>query len=149
MMCFRGGSPSSKHQLESWRELCDAAMPGPWGYSIHGEEPMGVWLRIFADDDRQVLTSCGTGEWTCVRGRLEDAQFIKEARRALPALLDDVERYQRLVEDLEVDNTLLRHELGELKLAARCVVSGTIVVKPRVQSSDELVPPRLAVGRNR
>jgi hypothetical protein len=126
-MCFRGGSPSPKRDLERWRKSCISTSRDAWEWLDDADETEeGVLIQVLAD--RGSAGDIYFGRWRPVMIQKSDAAFIKAARQALPALLDDVERYQRLIEELEVENTCLKHEVGELRMSVRGVVSGTILV---------------------
>ena len=124
-MTFPTGSASSPGQVAVWRALCDLATPGPWRHSTQGEDQGRIWVRVTTDDGKEVFTSCPDRP-DCIRGRIEDLLFISHARQVVPALLDELERYERLVERLEADNTLLRRQFSQLRTVARGAVAGTI-----------------------
>jgi hypothetical protein len=115
------GSRSAAIERAAWRNDCEHATPGPWGYLTYGGDATGAWIRVFTSYDAEVFSSCGLGRWECIRGRVADAQFIKTARNALPRLLDEVEA-------LEATNQRLQDELDRMRATARGAVAGVIVV---------------------
>jgi len=71
------------------RELCNAATPGPWTHASH----FGAIFQISAASDAIVTTQF------CYASETEaNAAFIAAARAAMPALLDEIERMQGLLE---------------------------------------------------
>lgn len=86
------------------RELCDAATDELWvGRSEGGA--CSLWVLCMSPDEEI---------WNLTK---EDAQFIAAARTALPRLLDEVERLEKLFEASEADCRPLR-QLEQFKFLA-------------------------------
>jgi len=76
-------------QLKEWRALADAATPGPWTYSMSGDLGTKAELRLIVR--RHLAEPLGTMEPNWIPGNA-DMSFIKNAREAVPALINEVER---------------------------------------------------------
>ena len=107
--------------IKRLRELCEKATPGPWRADTCG---YGDFTPDRACSIRQVSESAESGFWgivhdtsyddCCHMMRATDAAFIVEARNALPALLDELERLR--ARDVEA-RELLDHAEEELGFA--------------------------------
>lgn len=78
----------TEEQRKKWRALADAATEGPW-------EPHVPYQRDEAEGagpNHDARSSLG------LKRAQDDAAFIAEARTAVPALLDEVERLQAIVD---------------------------------------------------
>lgn len=88
---------------QQW-EMCNAATPGPWvhGYTAHGYEPAVMCSRMNTVIARRVKSMAGYDRAQDVTG---DAEFISNARTALPLALDALEfafeEISRLTDQLE------------------------------------------------
>lgn len=77
-------------RIAELRALCEAATPGPW-------ETVGT--EIDAPTEEVVTADCAPCGWSgCSGARVEvsgaNADFIVQARTALPEALDEIERLQ-------------------------------------------------------
>lgn len=97
--CVVAELPSTT-DLDRWRQLCDDATPGPWSVEIEG----GVWesgeswstIEVSFDGAHDLLP--GDQKFAMAPGlamgdhasNQADAEFIAEARTAMPALIDAV-----------------------------------------------------------
>jgi hypothetical protein len=86
-------------QLSRLRALCDAAQPGPW----HVTTNLDYWVEfppVDPDDPDEFngIAHCGDIHWPDYEAKqyqwLANAVFIAEARAALPAALDEIQRLQ-------------------------------------------------------
>lgn len=85
--------------LTRWRAVTDKATAGPWSnLSLDGEPIESVWT------DAEAIATCDTDApsfaFHASQAR-EDAAFIAEARTAMPALLDEMERLKREIAELQ------------------------------------------------
>jgi hypothetical protein len=91
-------TPAERAQL---RKLADAATPGPWRpgqYDDHkGEWHDSTWfdVRHITADDRTVIVGQSDAADN-LPTKVADAAFIASARTAVPALLDAVERLEKV-----------------------------------------------------
>lgn len=74
-------------QRAAWRELANAATPGPWRIEC---EVFSSHVEIWAGKNR-----VGSTRYLHVPSSLPDALLITAARTAVPALLDEVDRLTR------------------------------------------------------
>lgn len=88
----------TRDERKRLRELCEAATPGPWTWwtsCSFRRLSSGATGR-----DGDVLHGAKHHDGVCdVVGRDEDRAFIAEARTALPALLDALDRVDALAEE--------------------------------------------------
>ncbi len=95
--------------LDAIRARAEAATPGPWYVPLYGYS---------IDTDKKKLL-CMMGE--CVDEQVDaDMRFIAAAREDIPALLDEVERLQGMLDNLRsvAENNgieALREEIKRLK----------------------------------
>jgi len=81
--------PITDAELDAIRARTKAATPGPWTYSMSGDLGTKAELRLIVR--RHLAEPLGTMEPNWIPGNA-DMSFIKNAREAVPALLDEVER---------------------------------------------------------
>ena len=81
--------PITDAELDAIRALADAATPGPWTYSMSGDLGTKAELRLIVR--RHLAEPLGTMEPNWIPGNA-DMSFIKNAREAVPALINEVER---------------------------------------------------------
>jgi hypothetical protein len=89
-------------RIKELRALCEKATNGPWTVQPRGnsEGSMGFDLVQVEDGLRGQFAN-----WT-------DAEFIAASRTALPALLDEVERYHKLLDACRV----VRKRIGDVAI---------------------------------
>jgi hypothetical protein len=102
--------PPTAAELEQWRQLCDAATPGPWTYpepeDADSAEP---YLREGYLKGPSILPLYDT-----VAYEPRDCRFIAESRQAMPRLITEVETMQR--DWLSpAETTALRAEVDRLR----------------------------------
>jgi hypothetical protein len=84
-------------QLEKWKELADAATPGPWGVMPAGDNPTNeTWVYEHNDIVLSTVATLGFPDHPQVQ---VDAAFIAAAREAVPALLKLVDELWDKLDD--------------------------------------------------
>ncbi len=86
--------PITDEQLAKWWAKTDAATEGPWCVDecyADGGPPMGVYAQHAADKFLNVFRAVERSM------TLPNAEFIATAREAMPALLREVARLEKLV----------------------------------------------------
>lgn len=73
---------TTKEQRDKWQQLSDAASP-LWEDSEHGGYPIIIQQRIFSPDPVPLICE------------MANTDFAREARTAVPALLQDVDELER------------------------------------------------------
>jgi hypothetical protein len=103
----------TRPDLDAIRARCDAATPGPWGFSRYEQ-------RYLLDEATDVVGEVAPGEtgaaitvFAVASGALEDADFIARARTDVPALLAYIEELERRV----------TYTVGETEWAHRIAVA--------------------------
>lgn len=96
-------------RIKELRTICDAATPGPWSVSF-GEDEIGS--MVYGLEEVEEFTSRDSLDFQQVNA---DWSFIAASRTALPEALDEIERLQARVEELDA---LLR--TGDEIHAAQC-----------------------------
>ncbi len=88
----------SKEYLEEVRKRASAATSGPWISLIEGRDyPLG------GDSFIQRSKDGGETDLYLIGHTLEDQDFIAHARQDIPLLLDEIERLQKLLDDIVKD----------------------------------------------
>ena len=111
--------------LDAIRARCDAATPGPWGFSRDEE-------RYLLDETTDVVGEVAPGStgaaitvFAVATGALEDADFIARARTDIPALLAYVEELERrtsyTVGETEAAHRIANAERRYLDAEAECI----------------------------
>jgi BMFP domain-containing protein YqiC len=102
-----------KPDLDAIRARCDAATPGPWGFSRYEK-------RYLLDETTDVVGEVAPGStgaaitvFAVATGALEDADFIARARTDIPALLAHIEELESRV----------TYTVGETEAAHRIAVA--------------------------
>lgn len=106
----------NREQLEEIRARASKASEGPWeadGWEVYG--PIRRWVAETHDPDN--IEQCEA-----------DAAFIANARTAVPALLDEIDR---LREQLRLANRAKAH------LFARIIASSHLLEKPFTNAPDQ------------
>lgn len=100
---------TTKEQRDKWKRLSDAASP-LWEGSEHGGYPIIIQQRIFSPDPIPLLCE------------MANTDFAREARTAVPALLQDVAelyltlaRIERERDELRKENTALEKRLDDFR----------------------------------
>lgn len=88
-------------ELTRLKEICEKATPGPWYVQLE-KDPMinSIWSSELPEGSNEIWTDqsiCALGETVAATSRcgLTNAQFIAEARTALPKLIEEVERLKK------------------------------------------------------
>jgi hypothetical protein len=105
----------TRDELALLRALCDAATPGPWksGRGYEQSDP-GAYVSAAGGP----IIACDE-----VAPSPADAALIAEARTALPAALDEIERLRRALGDIY--NWALELEVISIVIRARGALEGT------------------------
>jgi len=102
----------TEKELQEWKKLCDEATPGPWYatisyYDVEVEKERNTWTVgphsdgvNWENDSNQP----GYGMWH------DDAKFAALARTAMPRLIEEVERLQRIIAREVTENDELGSE---------------------------------------
>ena len=84
-------------KIAELREICQNAHPGPWTHVIEDDDTesyVGGLMCIHSEEGPMEVIICSV--MTAFSDNEEDGIFIAAAREALPLLLDEVERLQKL-----------------------------------------------------
>ena len=82
----------SPKKLEEIKKRCDAASPGPWKSYIEG--------RDHEAGSNFIMVGKGRGrkdDIELVGAKIEDQDFIANARQDIPLLIEEIERLKKLV----------------------------------------------------
>ena len=88
-----------ENELGRIRELANAAAAGPWAASIEGRDHVGGSNIIMTQAAKNGLRR----DFDILGATPADMDFIASARQDIVALLDEVQRLQRIVETKETN----------------------------------------------
>lgn len=78
-------------QLNEWQKICDAATPGPWEN------------RQVSGSRRGCVCVKNSNLWICdVVSDEHDARFIAHSYAAMPLLIEEVRRLNKIIEEQEI-----------------------------------------------
>ena len=101
-------TPLSAEQLAAIRQRADQATPGPWvPWNVYGPSPDGLYRAAAIGrthrDGLMGPESAATGPGMDIAASRADLQFVANARRDVPALVDEVERLRAVAEAAEAE----------------------------------------------
>lgn len=107
--------------LRKWKELCEAATPGPWEATFVFGSPDFPIAVVTADAKSDTIVGILQGD--CSERPSDDIRFIAASREAVPALIAEVERLMKQLEKCKDIVTGARLELelaGNWKASDAC-----------------------------
>lgn len=125
-----------------WRRLAEAATPGPWDVLLPAEyhcTPLVVRRGVQVRDGGEVAS---TNENS---GQAHDAPFLAAARKAVPALLDEVERLTRERDEARAELGRLQRLPSMDEARAGAVIMRVAADAARAGARDQAVAIREAV----
>lgn len=108
-------------QIAEWRRLADAAIEGPWefrprrGFQMLSDNPATIG---FVDEDRYFVM-LREGAWVTEA----DMSFIAAARTAVPALVAEVERLRREMDNIGCSRFTCADDLSRATRRAEAAVA--------------------------
>ena len=87
---------STEQQRQAWRELDAARTPGEWEARQHNVIGFGAETVLYVEKDGDLVADCGPADLPIAAA---DAAFIAASSTAVPAMLADVDRLNRELEE--------------------------------------------------